>query len=625
MAASPRTMGLPQAQALASEHARAGRTGEAEAVCRAMLEAKADHVPALHLLALVLRNTGREAEARALLARARALAPDQPLVATDLALMEFSAAVPGAAATARAALALPRLDGATAMRIARAAEEKKQSGLAEEAWRTAIARGAEAAPAWSGLARVLERTDRLEEAREACDRAIAAGAGDGLRFRRATMLPTVYDSSAHVASARRAFAQGIENLRSEGLDLPDPAASISRIAFGLAYQGGNDRDLMVELGALFRQACPALSFVAPHTGMPRRRGERLKLGFVSRFLYEQTVGSLMEGLIAGLDRSRFDVHVIAPPHPGDPTWERIAAAAGHVHVLPGRLDAARKVLAAAELDALVFAGVGMDSFLYFLAFGRYARLQAVTWGHPVTSGLPSLDLYLSARDAETAQADRHYSETLVRLEHPSIRYERPAADPARTTRAAFNLPEGVTLYGCLQTVFKYHPEFDAVLRAVLDGDPGARLVLLTDPADPLYERLRMRLVRSLGPAARRTVMIPQIARPAFQSLLGQIDVLLDPLHFGGGQTTLEAIAAGTPVITLPGAYRRGRLSLAYLTQAGVTETVARDVADYVARAHALGRDPVARAALGERLRAGSRRVFDNDAAVREFEDVMLRA
>jgi protein O-GlcNAc transferase len=624
MADATRTMSLPQAQALAGEHARAGRTGEAEKLCRAILVASPDHVPALHLLALLMKNTGREAEARATLAQARALAPEQPQLAADLAVMELGAAQPQAPATSRAALALPRLEGAQAMRIARAAEEKKQPELAEEAWRTAIARGAEAAPAWSGLARVLERTDRLDEAREACERAIAAGAGDGIRFRQATMLPSVYDSGEHVVSARRGFAAGLERLRSQGLSLPDPAASITRIAFNLAYQGYNDRDLMVELAALFRDASPTLGFQAAHVGAPRGSG-RLKLGFVSRFLYEQTVGSLMEGLIAGIDRQRFEVHVFAPPRPGDPTWERIAAAAEHIHALPGRLAEAQRMLAGPGLDALVFAGVGMDSFLYFLAHGRYARVQAVTWGHPVTTGLPSQDLYLSARDAETADADSHYSETLVRLAQPSIRYERPAGDPARTSRTAFNLPEGATLYGCLQTVFKYHPDFDAVLRAVLEGDPKGRLVLLTDTADPLYERLRNRLARSLGPAARRTVMVPHMARPAFQSLLGQIDVLLDPLHFGGGQTTLEAIAVGTPVVTLPAAYRRGRLSLAYLTQAGVTDTVASDIDDYVARALALGRDPNARAALGERLRRGSGAVFDNDAAVRELESVLLDA
>ena len=164
------------------------------------------------------------------------------------------------------------------------------------------------------------------------------------------MLPTVYESVAHVAAARRDFAEGIAGLRREGLDLPDPAASISRVAFGLAYQGCNDRDLMVELGALFRDACPALSFVAPHVQAAPSPDGRRKLGFVSRFLCEQTVGSLMEGLIAAIDPARFEVHVIVPLRPGDPTWERIAAAAHRVHALPGTLEAARRVLAAAELD-----------------------------------------------------------------------------------------------------------------------------------------------------------------------------------------------------------------------------------------------------------------------------------
>ena len=142
---------------------------------------------------------------------------------------------------------------------------------------------------------------------------------------------------------------------------------------------------------------------------------------------------------------------------------------------------------------------------------------------------------------------------------------------------------------------------------------------------PPCPKRRLPRSRPIKVPANAPMMMPQMARPAFQSLLGQIDVLLDPLHFGGGQTTLEAIAAGTPVVTLPSPYRRGRLSLAYLTQAGVTDTVASDVADYVARANALGRDAAGRAALGERLVQGSRRVFDNDAAVRAFEQVMRGA
>lgn len=185
------------------------------------------------------------------------------------------------------------------------------------------------------LAVVLERTDRLEEAREACDRALAAGAGDEVRFRRATMLPAVYDDAAHVTAARRGFVEGLERLRAERLKIPDPAAAVTRTAFMLAYQGENDREPLEAMAELFREASPALAFEAGHVKDARAPGTRLRVGFVSRFFYEQTVGSLMEGMIAALDRSRFDVRVIAPPRPGDPTWERIAAAAV-VHPCPAR-------------------------------------------------------------------------------------------------------------------------------------------------------------------------------------------------------------------------------------------------------------------------------------------------
>jgi predicted O-linked N-acetylglucosamine transferase (SPINDLY family) len=132
-------------------------------------------------------------------------------------------------------------------------------------------------------------------------------------------------------------------------------------------------------------------------------------------------------------------------------------------------------------------------------------------------------------------------------------------------------------------------------------------------------------MRTLGSASRRILLMPFVARDAFQAFLGLVDVLLDPLHFGGGQTTLEAIAAGTPVVTLPSAYRRGRLSLAYLSQAGVPDTVVRSIDEYVALALALGRDTGRRRDLGKRVRAGAGRVFGHRAAAEELEDILMRA
>ena len=78
-------------------------------------------------------------------------------------------------------------------------------------------------------------------------------------------------------------------------------------------------------------------------------------------------------------------------------------------------------VAATELDVLFYADIGMDPTTYFLAFSRLAPVQCVTWGHPVTTGIPNIDDYLSSDVFEAPGAEAHYTERLIRLPR------RPAA------------------------------------------------------------------------------------------------------------------------------------------------------------------------------------------------------
>ena len=70
----------------------------------------------------------------------------------------------------------------------------------------------------------------------------------------------------------------------------------------------------------------------------------------------------------------------------------------------------------------------------------------------------------------------------------------------------------------------------------------------------------------------------------------RLDLVLDPFPYSGGITTCEALWMGVPVITLPGKTFAGRHSLSHLSNVGLTETVARDVAEYVELAVRLAHD-----------------------------------
>ena len=57
----------------------------------------------------------------------------------------------------------------------------------------------------------------------------------------------------------------------------------------------------------------------------------------------------------------------------------------------------------------------MDELSLQLAAQRLAPVQCNSLGHPETSGLPTIDYFLSSDLMEPLDAARHYTERLVRL------------------------------------------------------------------------------------------------------------------------------------------------------------------------------------------------------------------
>jgi predicted O-linked N-acetylglucosamine transferase (SPINDLY family) len=70
--------------------------------------------------------------------------------------------------------------------------------------------------------------------------------------------------------------------------------------------------------------------------------------------------------------------------------------------------------AGAEVDVLIYPDLGMEPLSWYLSFARLAPVQMAWWGHPVTTGLPSIDYFISLHD-EAPHAQQHYSEQLIRM------------------------------------------------------------------------------------------------------------------------------------------------------------------------------------------------------------------
>ena len=300
----------------------------------------------------------------------------------------------------------------------------------------------------------------------------------------------------------------------------------------------------------------------------------------------------------------------------------LVAAADRVVELPVELAGARRLIAAERLDALYYADIGMSALTYFLAFARLAPLQCLTWGHPDTTGIRNLDRFLSCDAMEPVGAERHYSETLVRLPGPTLHYARPALPARLKPRSAFGLPDDAHLYVCPQSLFKIHPDFDRALVELLRRDPQGLVVLISGRDRNLDELLRRRIA-GVGPdVVGRIRFLRQMPLADFLSLVTVSDVMLDPLHYSGGNTSLEAFALGTPIVTWPGAFMRGRHTYGfYKLMELARRRGGRPRALCRARAR-LGREPDFRRHVTRRVLDRVPGLFDHAPSVRAIEDVL---
>lgn len=493
-------------------------------------------------------------------------------------------------------------------------------------YENALAAQPGSALACRSLAAIRAEQGRPEEAAALYRRALSLAPHDALRLRLAMLLPAIPASLEDLRRSRERFANEIDRLGEVPLSLANPPAEIGATNFYLSYHGLNNRALHEKVAALYERACPALRWTAPHCADPKPRQGKIRVGFISRHLYDHSIGKTTRGLLARLSREQFEVYsLFAPPVREDAVAKLIRASSDRAVALPRDLEAARRAVAQLELDILFYQDIGMEPFTYFLAFSRLAPVQCVSFGHPDTTGIGAMDYFISNDLFETAEAAEHYSERLILLRELGTLayYYRPRPPQVMKRREDFGLPAGANLYLCPQTLFKVHPEFDAMLAGILRADPRGRVVLIRSKVSNWVELLAARFRRAMPDVAERIVFVPAQDLGGFLNLLAVADVVLDTLHFNGMNSSLEGFSVGAPIVTLPTALQRGRHTAGMYRKMGFAECVAADPDDYVRIAVRLGTQEDYRRYVRSEILRRNDVLFEDPRVVSEFERFFL--
>lgn len=500
---------------------------------------------------------------------------------------------------------------------------------AEECLRRAINLGLQTFSAHSNLALVLREQGRLEASMASSKRALAICNSMGERIRLATLYPVIARSADDIRAWRKHFADSIDELLVQGGALNDPLREAGACNFNLAYQPECDKDLLQKAARLYATVCPSLLYTAPHCHRrPRPENSRIKVGFISKFMHNHSIGRTTRGLLANIDRGRFHVTALfVPPLVDDFISSFIRGSADSYLVLPGTLEAARGKIEELELDILFYQDIGMDPYTYFLAFSRLAPVQCVSFGHPDTTGIPNMDYWVSSENFEPEGASAHYSEQLFLLRGIGTLayYYRPTLAQPDKTRRNFGLPQDIHLYLCPQSLFKVHPDFDAILAEILHGDAQGEIVLIEARNSVWGGLLRERLQKTMPDVFGRVRFLPGMSQEDFLALIAASDVMLDTIYFNGMNTSLEAFAVGTPVVTMPTSLQRGRHTYGMYKHMDMDECVARNPEQYVSIALRLGTDKNFRDEIKAKIHSRCAVLYEDIEVVREFERFFIKS
>ena len=452
-------------------------------------------------------------------------------------------------------------------------------------------------------------------------------------------IPVIYSDTSAIGASRANYRSELIKFR-DTISL-DTAQEIKAVAeaigkqqpFFLAYQGLNDRELQQIYGDLVSKI---MSLRYPHFAerhpMPSiSPGEQLRIGIASGFFYYHAVWKIpIKGWIENLNKDRFRLYGYYTGQKKDKETDIARKCCSRFVENISSFEELCNIIRSDNLHVLIYPEIGMDPTTLKLASLRLAPVQCTTWGHPDTSGLPSIDYFLSSDLMEPPDANNHYTEKLVRLPNLSIYYTPPEIKQAELSRETFNLRPSSVLYHCCQSLYKHSPQYDEIFPRIAQQVSDCQFLFVSYPnISSVVEQFRLRIsqafIRFNMKAEDYVMFFPPLPPEWYQALNCISTVYLDTPGWSGCNSILEALCCNLPVVTLPSMFMRGREGYAILSMMGVTETIAATIDEYIAQAVKLGKDVAYRRKILEKIAAARHLVYRDLTCIAALEDFLERA
>jgi len=472
----------------------------------------------------------------------------------------------------------------------------------------------------------LEKQDKIDASKKYIDFGLKENILDKhWKIKKNLMLPTIFEDLKIIDESRNKLSKYIQEVlvSEKKISLDLESQLIKPLQFNLSYNQYDNLEINKKCVSFFRKIYPQLNKVHQ---LKNASNSKIKIGFVSDYLTDHTIGKLFKGVILNLDKNKFDIKIFhtTKTKKGKIYQDFIDAEKNNQinnFILPIKFEDKQKIIAHENLDILFYPEIGLSLELYYLSFIRLATYQITSWGHPETTCIDTLDYFLSSKLIESQNSNKQFSEKLLNADFLPMYYYTPVVKK----ELDLDILSKNNIYSCPQTLFKIHPEFDTVLGKILEEDKKAKIYFIKDSDNVYYKKLLNRFKKNTKIDLTRIEFISGLSWEDYINHCGQASVLLDPFYFSAGNSFYESMFYGTPTVTKPTKYTKSRLVLGAYNQMKIENApIVNNVSEYVEKAVEIANDQKLYDLKKYYKEQAKKNLFENQFIISNLEEIFFK-
>ena len=230
---------------------------------------------------------------------------------------------------------------------------------------------------------------------------------------------------------------------------------------------------------------------------------------------------------------------------------------------------------------------------------RLARVQAVHFCNPCTTGIKNIDYFITGNNYDLKQED--FTEKLIYNKHSGVCFEAATTVKPATleiTKASLGVPDDGIIFITGANYYKFTWELREFWAKLLNEIPNS--YLLTLPFGPAwtnkypvseFNQSIQKQFAEIGVEQNRLIIIkPLPTREDVRRAVGLCDIYLDSFPYSGATSLLDPLHTNVPVVCMKTNSIRGGQGCGMLEDVGLTELIANTEEEYLELAKRLAND-----------------------------------